>query len=174
MMKQSLRSSRKLLNLESQPDAFSTSHTWWTALCQFSATYFTESDSRFFRFQAFHSCVTSIAQLVSQSRHSKKIRTPHCIDSTFPSMDPHMQTIRTLSPWSKIIAVLIVKPLVIWSDDFSIHKIYILLQQIPLFGIYLCLILYQRYRLFYRLGHIWSKDIVSLTPPMAKNYINDS
>ena len=52
-------------------------------------------------------CVTSMAQLVSQSRHSKKIRTPHCIDSTFPSMEPHMQTIRTLSPWSKIIAVLI-------------------------------------------------------------------
>jgi len=52
-------------------------------------------------------CVTSIATLVSQSRHSKKIRTPHCIDSTLPSIDPQTQTIRTLSPWSKIIAVLI-------------------------------------------------------------------
>ena len=52
-------------------------------------------------------CCTSIATDVSQSRHSNRIRTPHCIDSVLPSIDPHMQTMVTVSPWSKIIRVLI-------------------------------------------------------------------
>ncbi|AXH79029.1 MAG: hypothetical protein [Circular genetic element sp.] len=69
---------------------------------------FTFANLTMFHF-SFH-CVTSIATLVSQSRHSKKIRTPHCIDSTLPSIVPHMHTMRTLSSASKIMTVLIQKP----------------------------------------------------------------